>query len=231
MRLSIVAALVGAVLAAGPALALVEARTQTQGQTPSQPAPSTTPAQKAAPEPRQSPEGAKLAYIDLQRVASDSVEGKAASAKVKALNDKKVAELNDKNKQLQGLQQKLLQGGTVLSDQSRQQLEREIEKLQKEVERFTQDAQSEVQDLQEELQIQFRNKILPIIERLALDKGLLLIFSAEAGIVWADRGLDITPEVVKRLDATTAGATTPSKQPEESADRLEGAGGLQGRRR
>ena len=44
-------------------------------------------------------------------MASTSNEGKAASAKIQALNTKKTAELSEKNKAAQALQTKLQQGG------------------------------------------------------------------------------------------------------------------------
>ena len=89
-----------------------------------------------------------------------------------------------------------------MSDSARAQLEKEIDRLQKDIQRFTQDAQAEVQELQNELQREFQRKLLPIVGQVGTEKGLHMIFSVEeSGIVWADTGLDITAEVIKRLDA------------------------------
>ena len=141
----------------------------------------------------------------MQRIANESADGKAATGRVKALNDKKVAELSDKQKALAAAQEKLQKGGSVLSDSARGQLEKEIEKLQVEIQRFTQDAQAEVQELQNELQNEFQKKLLPIIDAVAQEKGLQMIFSlADAGVVWANPGLDVTADVIKRFDAAAA---------------------------
>jgi outer membrane protein len=130
-----------------------------------------------------------------------------ATSKVKALNDKKVTELNDKNKQLQTAEAKLQKEGGVMSDAARGQLEKEIDRLQKEIQRFTQDAQAEVQELQNELQRDFQRKLLPIVGQVGADKGLHMIFSVEeSGLVWADTGLDMTAEIIKRLDAAKPAA-------------------------
>jgi hypothetical protein len=58
------------------------------------------PAQEQPPprRPRPFPEGAKIAYVNIQRIASESAEGRAATAKVKALNDKKVSELGERRR-------------------------------------------------------------------------------------------------------------------------------------
>jgi outer membrane protein len=153
------------------------------------------------------PQGAKVGFINIQRIAGESAEGKASTARVKTLNDKKVAELSDKQKALQAAQQKLQQGGAVLSDAARGQLEKEVERLQVDIQRFTQDAQAEVQELQQELQGEFQKKLVPVINAVASEMSLQLVFSqVDSGIVWADPGLDLTGEVIRRFDAATTKA-------------------------
>ncbi len=142
-----------------------------------------------------------MAFIDIQRIIAESIDGKAASARVKALNDKKVTELNDKNKALQADQQKLQSGGSVLSDAAREDLQRKIERQNTDIERLTQDAQKELQDLQQSLQLDFQRKLTPIIGEVSAEKGLHMVFSVQdAGLAWASPGLDITVDVIKRFD-------------------------------
>ena len=201
---------------------LVAAPTFAQTPQPPKPAPpATPPAQPAPAQPAPAPapaarfpEGAKIAYINIQRVANESGEGKSATAKVQALNQKKVAELNEKNKALQADQQKLQSGGTVLSDTARAELEKKIERQQVDIQRTTQDAQQEVQELQNELQAEFQRKLMPIVQQVAQEKGLQILFSAaDSGIVWADPGLDITADVVKKFDGGASTAAPAAKPP------------------
>jgi outer membrane protein len=170
--------------------------------TPAAPAPA--PAQLAAPAgpPKPFPEGAKIAYVVLQRVANESSEGKASTAKIQALQQKKAAELNDKNKQLQTLQQRIEKEGSVMSATAQADVQKQIERLQTEVQRFTQDAQQEIQDLQNQLMQQFEQRIQPILQQVGQEKGLHFIYNApDSGIVWADPGLDVSNDVIKKLDA------------------------------
>src|SRR6476660_9175529 len=74
------------------------------------------PAAPAAP-PKPFPEGAKIAYVSVQAIASNSVEGKLATSKLNDYQKKKAGELAEKNKALQAAQTKLQQGGSVLNDQ------------------------------------------------------------------------------------------------------------------
>jgi outer membrane protein len=190
------------VLAAAPAFAQAQAPAA-PAQTPTAPAAAQPAAQPRPPAPF--PEGSKIAFINVQRIANESADGKTATGRVKALNDKKVAELSEKQKALAAAQEKLQKGGSVLSDTARGQLEKEVEKLQVEIQRFTQDAQAEVQELQNELQNEFQKRLLPIIDVVAQEKGLHMIFSlADAGVVWANPGLDVTADVIKKFDAAAA---------------------------
>jgi Skp family chaperone for outer membrane proteins len=204
------------VLVLGAAPAFAQATQQPAQQPPAQPAPAQPqpsgqqpPAQQPAqPAPAQAqppapfPEGARVAYVNLPMVAQSSSQGRAASAKIEELQKRKQTELQEKNKQLQAAQQKLSQGGTVLNDQARGQLEKDIEKMQREIQFAQQNAQAEVQDLTQDLQEQFRQRLLPIINEIGKERDLHLIFSAgDAGMIWANPGLDITQDVIRRLDA------------------------------
>jgi outer membrane protein len=179
--------------------------------------PATAPAQPAplpaAQPPKPFPEGAKIAYVNVQRIASESADGKAATGRITALREKKEKELQSKNSQLDEARKKLESSGSVLSDSARSQQQKEVERLQVDLQRSTQDAQAEVEELQRELQVEFQKKLLPIIGEVASAKGLMMVLSSlDSGLVWADPGLDITADVIKRLDSGGTAPTAPAKK-------------------
>ena len=185
-------------------------------QAPATPPPATPPA-AAAPVARPFPEGAKLAYLDIQRVAAESADFKVSTARVQALNQKKVAELNDLNKRLLADQQKLQSQGAMLNEGARAELERAIDRQQKELQRSQQDAQEEVQQLQTDLQNTFQGKLYPIIQQVVAEKGIEILFSQrDSGIVFANPALDLTADVIKRFDAAQA-ASAPAPAPAPTA--------------
>jgi outer membrane protein len=152
--------------------------------------------------------------VNLQQIAGLSAEGRASSARVQALVLKKQNEAAAKTKQLQDNQTKLQQSGSLLSEAARAQLEKDIERQNVEGQRFQQDAQAEINELQQQLQSEFQRKLGPVLESLAKDKGLHALFSAaDAGLIWADPGLDLTAEAIKKLDAATVGASTAPAAP------------------
>jgi Skp family chaperone for outer membrane proteins len=191
-------------LSAAPVLAQTPAAQAPKPAAPAAPAPAPAPAQPPAPFPA----GAKIAFFNPQAVFQASADGRAAVARVNALIQKKQTENADKAKLLQGNQQKLQTSGSVMNETARVQLEKEIEKQTKDAERFQQDAQAEINELQQEVQNDFVKKLSPIVEALANEKGLHLVFNAsESGIAWAAPGLDLTADVIKRLDANAKPGT------------------------
>jgi Skp family chaperone for outer membrane proteins len=209
-------------LTAGSALAQTTPPAQPPAKPPATPpatAPATPPPTQppAAPAPkpeapRPYPEGAKIAYIDIQAVAANSVDGKAASARIQELQKKKMAEITEKNKALEAAKTKQATGATIMNDQARLSLEKEVDKLTREVQFLQQEAQSDSQALQAELQVEFQRKLNPVLEQIGKEKNLhMLVDINNAGAVWVDTGLDLTGEVIKRLDAGRSAAAPVKK--------------------
>jgi outer membrane protein len=217
MRRFTVAVILSLALGAVPTIAQAQAKPPTtpppaaqKPPTPAAPAVATPPAAQPAPPPRPFPEGAKVAFINVPRIAAESVEGKASTGRVTALREKKLAELAAKNKQVETAQARL-NSGALLSDDARATTQKEIDKLNVEVQRMQQDAEAEMQDLQQQLQLDFQRKLGPVIQQIALEKGLHMLLSTEAGLVWAEPSLDLTSEIIKRFDAATAPVKAPAK--------------------
>jgi outer membrane protein len=220
-RLVFIASLGVSIAALGAAPLFAQQQPPPAAGTPVQPKPAQPPApgaQPPAPAPAQAapqppppfPAGAKIAFINPQAIFQQSQEGKAALARVNALIQKKQKEGEDKAKLLQGNQQKLQTSGSVMNEAARGQLEKEIDRQQKEMERFQQDAQAEINELQTDLQNEFLKKVNPLLDQVANEKGVQLVLNADtAGIAWANMGLDLSPEIVKKLDSRPA---APPKQ-------------------
>jgi Skp family chaperone for outer membrane proteins len=214
MKMCVVIVAVSAALAAGRAWAQTPptqppAQPPAAQQPPVQPPATQPPAAQPQP-PKPFPEGAKVAYVNINIIAANSVEGKAATGKIQEYVKKKQAEIQDKQKALQALQTKLQQNVTVMSDQARGQLEKDITKQSRELQSAQEDAQQEQQQLTQDLQTEFQQKLYPVIDQIATEKGLHMVFSiADSGAIWANTGLDLSAEVIKRFDAA---AKTPAKK-------------------
>lgn len=188
-------------IAVGLSLGLMAAPAFAQTAATHKPAAPPAPAAKAQP-PAPFPAGAKIAYVDIQRIAAESSAGRASSARVQALVKQKQAEGSAKAKQLQADEQRLQQSGSVMSDDARTALQQKVQQEQIDVRRFQEDAQRQIQDLQQDLQQKFEQKLMPVIQQVVTEKGVQILLSrADAGIVWATPSLDLTSEVIQKLDA------------------------------
>lgn len=144
----------------------------------------------------------KYAYVNMQLVAANSNDGKAAAEKLKAFQDQKGRELQDKQKTLQAAQQKLESGGSVLSDAARTQLQTDIDRQQRDLQRLSEDAQQDVQNLAQQVEEEFTRKVLPVIEKVALEKQVHFVFNAaQSGLIWAEPGMNLTSEVIAAMNA------------------------------
>jgi outer membrane protein len=215
MRRFTVAVVLSLALGAVPTIASAQAKPTTPPATQKPAAPPAAtqkpatppPAAEPAPAPpRPFPEGAKIAYMNIPRIAAESSEGKTSTTKVNALREKKLGDLNAKNTALEAAQKKL-NSGSLLSEDARAAAQKESEKLNVEIQRLQQDAEAEMQELQQQLQLDFQRKLSPVIQQVASEKGLhILLSQTDAGMVWAEPGLDLTNEIIKRFDAATAAA-------------------------
>ena len=147
------------------------------------------------------PPGAIHAFVDLQRVASESIDGQAANQRVQDALDDQTKVIEGRQLELQASQQKLQQNANVMSAEAQLQLQREIERMTIDVQRMSQDAETDVGALQQTLQREFQQRLVPAIDRVAASKGLQFIFSAgDGGLIWANPALDITADIVAELD-------------------------------
>jgi Skp family chaperone for outer membrane proteins len=70
-----------------------------------------------------------------------------------------------------------------------------------------------VQELQQQLQQEFQVRLEPVLQEIGREKGLHFIFNGpDAGLVWADAALDISTDVIKKLDAGKAAGSKPPVQ-------------------
>ena len=219
MRVLVAALAVSMLLAASETFAQAPAPARPAGQAPAAPRPSAPAPAPAAPVALpplpKFQDGLKYAYIRIDRIAAESNAGKLLNERVKGLNDQKVRELNEKNKALQSAQQKLDSGGSVLNDTARAQLQADIERQQRDIQRFTEDAQQDLQALQQQLQEEFTRTLNPVLEKVAKEKQIHMMFNAtESGLVWAEPGMDLTADIIKALDAAgPAPAAAPAARP------------------
>lgn len=143
----------------------------------------------------------RVAVIDVQRVVEESAAGREALARLKKLNDEKVAEGAKLKSEMEALQKQLSTQRATLSEERLKSLQKEIEDKQVAIERFRDDAQEFLDEARRKELQALEARILPIINEIGREMKLHLIFNKfQSGLVYADDSVDITEEVLKRFN-------------------------------
>jgi outer membrane protein len=166
--------------------------------------PAPAPAAPVAPAvPVAFPADARIGFVNMQSIVSQSKLGKMGQDRMKELNDRKSGELAGQNKQMQTLQQEIQAGQSVLSATVLAQKNAELDRLTREIQFKQEQAQADVQALNDQLLDEFSTKVLPIVEQIRAEKNLWVVFALGdgTGVAAVHAGLDLSAEVIKRLDA------------------------------
>jgi outer membrane protein len=180
------------------------------------------------------PRPPRVAVIDMQRVSAESQLGKTYAAQLEKLqNDinaaatQKQTELGKLDAALKTLQDELEKQGAVLSPEARDKKQQDIVRKTRERQAYLEDGQAEINRMRERAQQQaqsingeFQQKVRPIVEQVAKDKGLDLVLDSQVAYT-INRDFDITRDVIAKADelektakpAAAAPANPPAPKP------------------
>jgi outer membrane protein len=204
--------LLGALLLSGTASAQAPAQPKPAPAPPAKPsAPATPPAaQTPAPAPTAKPPAAvpfpadaKVGFINMQFIISESKLGKTGFEQIQSLSSKQTAERTARQNEIQKLQQELQAGSSVLTPQALSEKQADLDRRTREAQFQAQQHQVDLENLNKRLIEDFQQKVLPIVEKLREERGLWLIFTEETPIAAGHPGLNLSDEVIKRLDAAS----------------------------
>jgi outer membrane protein len=150
-----------------------------------------------------------IAVIDVQQVVNESAAGKETMARLRKLQDDKVAEGRRKADELEALRKQLATQRATLTEAKIVELEKQAEDKQVELQRFSDDTKQFLADAQRRELDALEKQIMPIINEIGRENKIQLIFNKfQSGLVYADDAADITEQVVRRFNTriTTAPA-------------------------
>lgn len=158
----------------------------------------------AVPAAAQAP---KVAVINTEQVLLESETGKAALAELRTLREAKEAEGQALQDEVEQLRNRLTEGRLSLAEDKIAELERQLEERGIALRRFQDDANRELNKRRDDVLAAIDKKVLPIINQVGKEQGYSLIFRKfESGLVYASDEVDITGEIIRRLDATRSAA-------------------------
>jgi outer membrane protein len=153
----------------------------------------------------------KMAVIDVQRVLANSSAGKAASDRLKKMQDDRVARAKAMDDEIQKLDADINNKKLSLSEDKLSDLQKQLSDKKIAAQRYAQDAEREMGEARDRELLALENKIKPVIDQLGKEMGLAMIFNKfESGLVYASDAIDITDIVIKRFNETPSASNQPA---------------------
>ena len=184
-------------VAAGLAAAVTAQTTAPAGAAPAQ-APATAPASGGAAGT------GGIAIIDAQRLALESAPGKEAYSRLQKMQAQKKDDLDKVEKEARDLVQKLTDQGSSMPADKLEALQKQADDKQKAWKRMQEDAQKDLQEAERKEMQALENRIGPIVKEFFRERHYSVVLDSRAGIMYADEAVNVTDEVLKRINTNVA---------------------------
>jgi outer membrane protein len=141
-----------------------------------------------------------VAIVDVQKVMNTSEAAKGIKAQVDKLRASYQATVQSKNDELRKMEQDLQQQRAVLSPDALQQRQRDFEQKVASAQKDVQDRRTKIEIALDKAMQQVEETVKQIVEQISKENGITLVLPAQA-VIHAEPDMDITPEVLRRLNA------------------------------
>jgi outer membrane protein len=164
----------------------------------------------------------KVGVIDVRTAIVSTAEGKQASAELQSQFASRQVELENLNKQVNDLRQRLQASQGKLSPDEEARLTQQGQRLAAQLERKQTEYQEDVNAAQGEVIDRIGRKLVDVLDRYARENGYVAIFDSSAQnspILYKSTQIDVTQDIVRLYDQAypvKAAATTPT-QPKPAA--------------
>jgi len=145
-----------------------------------------------------------VAYVNMQRVVSDSKGGQRIRAEMEKFAKDKQATLQKEQEKLKGLQQEFQKNQLLLTDQQKQQKQQEFQAKIQAYQKMEADARQALAKREGELGNKAVADIRAIVKDLAKEQNYsLVLFLPEQNVLPVDESVDLTAKVLERYNAKT----------------------------
>jgi Skp family chaperone for outer membrane proteins len=143
------------------------------------------------------PSGPPIRYIVSQRVLAEATDARAEMTRFQSVQKEKAAELRAKQ---QALDATRLQIARASDAAERARLVEQEQKARADFEQSTAQAQQDLQALQRQMQVGLQARMRTVLDDLLKGQDVQLVLNADAAVVWAAPGADLTSAVIERMN-------------------------------
>lgn len=157
----------------------------------------------------------KIAVINIQSAIVNTKDGQKANAKLESEYEPRKKDFDSRNAEITQLQDQLSKGGSLMSEDKRNAMVRDIDEKKRRLERDLSDARDEMSKEQQELLGGLAQRVMAVIEKYAKDNAYTLVLddsTPSTPVLYTSTAIDITTDIVALYDKTSVNggpATTP----------------------
>lgn len=145
---------------------------------------------------------ARIAAIDVNAVLSRSNAGQAVYAKLKKVQDERIARATAMDEEIRKLDREINAQRAALSGAKLAELQKQLADKRIAMQRYAQEADREIGELRDRELQGLERKIKPVIDALGAEMKLAAVFNKfESGLIYASDRIDITADVIRRFNA------------------------------
>jgi len=162
----------------------------------------------------------KTGVINIRQAIATTAEGKQASAELQSQFSARQNELEQMNKQINDVRQRLDTGAGKLSQDEATRLQRQGESMARQLQRKQDEYQEDVQSAQADVFDRIGRKMVDVLDRYARENGIVVVLDSSAQntpVLFVSPNIDITQEIVRLYDNSYpvkgGAATAPAARP------------------
>ena len=165
------------------------------------------------------PAGSKVGVINVQAAIASTAEGKQAAAELQSQFAPRTTELQNLQKQIEDLRNRLQTGQSTLSDEEKARLQREGDQLTRAFQRKQQEFQDDTNDAQQDVVNRIGRKLVDVLNKYAKDNSYSVVLddsSQQTPVLYAANPVDVTQDIIRLYDQSypvKTGAATPAPRP------------------
>ncbi len=158
------------------------------------------------------PPPTRIATIDVQKVLTTSNVGKAATARMKKLQDDRMAKAKEMSADMAKLENEIKTKKSTLLPAEIRRLEKQRSDKRAAMMQFAQAAEKELGEARDKELGEINTQTLPVVQAIAKEMALAAVFNKfESGMIYSADSLDITDAVIARMNAPAPSPAAPSK--------------------
>ena len=150
----------------------------------------------------------KVGYVDILKALNESNKGKEAKRSLEGVIKSKQRTIDDKGQDIKKITEDLNKQSAILSESSKKEKVRELERLRREYQRMVKDSQDEVKSREMEFTQKILSELRDIVRQIGREESFSLIITDPFGnldeqkglVLYFDKRIDLTQEVIRRYN-------------------------------